>query len=66
MYCPNEAASCGQTDITLSNDDEGKNITIFENQFNPLCIYQITTLDKGVIDVDAESWITIIDPDTLV
>ena len=39
MYCPNEAESCGQTDITLSNDDEGKNITIFKNQFNPLCIY---------------------------
>lgn len=66
MYCPNEKDTCGQTDITVGDKDEGRNISIISNVFNPLCIYQVSTVDKGVIDVEAESWITVIDPDTIV
>lgn len=66
MYCPNESAECGQVDITLSDENEGQNITIKTEVFSPLCIYEVTTADKGVVDVNSESWITVIDPDALV
>ena len=34
--------------------------------WNTLCIYEVTTLRKGIIDINSNSWITVIDPDALV
>lgn len=64
MYCPNDP-SCGQSDIRFSAATEEVNITI-NGSFNQLCVFTIEADEDGVVDLYADSMMTIIDPDTLV
>jgi hypothetical protein len=64
MYCKSDPAKCGPTTIKFDSNNP-ENITIVAPTYNTLCTYKIEGDVDGVVDVNASSWVTVVDPDDM-